>query len=144
MSFPLSTAFIVSHRFGYVVSSFSLSSKKSLISLFLPWPRYHWVEYCSFSMCMWAFRCFCCYWRPLLLHSDLIGGMGLFRSFYICWGLSCDQYMINFGEATMRCWEKGIFFCFRIKCYIHIHMHIHTHAHAHAHAHAHTHTHTYT
>jgi hypothetical protein len=36
MSFPLSTAFIVSHKFGCVVSSFSLNSKKSLISLFLP------------------------------------------------------------------------------------------------------------
>ena len=41
-------------------------------------------------MCMWAFFCFCCYWRPLLLHSDLIGTV-LFRSSCICWGLSCDQ-----------------------------------------------------
>jgi len=36
LSFPLSTAFIVSHKFGYVVPSFPLNSKKSLISLFLP------------------------------------------------------------------------------------------------------------
>jgi hypothetical protein len=36
MSFPLRTAFIVSHKFGYVVASFLLNSKKSLISLFLP------------------------------------------------------------------------------------------------------------
>jgi hypothetical protein len=36
MSFPLRNAFIVSHKFGYVVASFSLNSKKSLISLFLP------------------------------------------------------------------------------------------------------------
>jgi hypothetical protein len=36
MSFPVRTAFIVSHKFGYVVASFSLNSKKSLISLFLP------------------------------------------------------------------------------------------------------------
>ena len=34
--FPLSSAFIVAHKFGYVMPSFSLSSKKSLISLFLP------------------------------------------------------------------------------------------------------------
>jgi len=33
--FPLSTAFIVSHKFGYVVPSFSLNSKKSLISFFI-------------------------------------------------------------------------------------------------------------
>jgi len=36
MSFPLSSAFIVSHKFVYVVASFSLNSKKYLISLFLP------------------------------------------------------------------------------------------------------------
>jgi hypothetical protein len=38
LSFPLTTAFIVSHKFGYVVPSFSLNSTKSLISLFLPCP----------------------------------------------------------------------------------------------------------
>ena len=38
VSSPLNTAFIVSHKFGYVVASFSLNAKKSLIflSLFLP------------------------------------------------------------------------------------------------------------
>ena len=35
MSFPFRTAFIVSHKFGYVVASFSLNSKKSLISFFI-------------------------------------------------------------------------------------------------------------
>jgi len=35
LTFPLSTAFIVSHKFGYVVPSFSLCSKKSLISFFI-------------------------------------------------------------------------------------------------------------
>ena len=45
MSFPLRTAFIVSHKFEYVVASFSLTSKKPLISLFLPWPSYHWVGF---------------------------------------------------------------------------------------------------
>jgi len=41
MSFPLSTTFVLSHKFGYVVPSFSLNSKKSLISLFLPFLGYH-------------------------------------------------------------------------------------------------------
>ena len=36
MSFPLRNAFIVFHKFGYVVASFSLNSKKSLISFFIP------------------------------------------------------------------------------------------------------------
>jgi hypothetical protein len=35
MSFLLRTAFIVSHKFGYVVTSFSLNSEKSLISFFI-------------------------------------------------------------------------------------------------------------
>ena len=36
MSFPFRTAFIVSHKVGYVVASFSLNSfKKSLISFFI-------------------------------------------------------------------------------------------------------------
>jgi hypothetical protein len=35
MSFPLRNALIVSHMFGYVVASFSLNSKKSLISFFI-------------------------------------------------------------------------------------------------------------
>jgi hypothetical protein len=35
MSFPLRTAFIVSHKFGFVVASFSLNSKKFLISFFI-------------------------------------------------------------------------------------------------------------
>jgi hypothetical protein len=34
MTFPLSTAFIVPRKFGYVVPSFSLNSIKSLISFF--------------------------------------------------------------------------------------------------------------
>jgi hypothetical protein len=36
MNFPLRNAFIVSHRFGYVVASFSLNSKKALTSFFIP------------------------------------------------------------------------------------------------------------
>jgi hypothetical protein len=35
MSFPLRNAFIVSHKFGYVVASFSLNSKKSFILFFI-------------------------------------------------------------------------------------------------------------
>ena len=35
MNIPLRTAFIVSHKFGYVVYAFSLDSSKSFVSLFL-------------------------------------------------------------------------------------------------------------
>ena len=36
MSYPLRNAFIVSHKFAYVVASFSLNSKMSLIFFFIP------------------------------------------------------------------------------------------------------------
>jgi hypothetical protein len=34
MGFPLSTAFIVTHKFGFVVASFSLNSKKKIKFLY--------------------------------------------------------------------------------------------------------------
>jgi hypothetical protein len=36
MSFPLRNTFVVSYKFGYIVASFALNSKKSLISFFIP------------------------------------------------------------------------------------------------------------
>jgi hypothetical protein len=41
ITFPYRTTFIVSHNFGYVVASFSLYFKESLISLFIPSPSYY-------------------------------------------------------------------------------------------------------
>jgi hypothetical protein len=35
MTFPLRTAFVLYHKFGYIVASFSLNSKQSLISFFI-------------------------------------------------------------------------------------------------------------
>jgi hypothetical protein len=50
---------------------------------------------------MWAFCCFCCYWRPALIRSDLIACMGLFQS-HICWGLFYDWLYAKFWR---RCHE---------------------------------------
>jgi hypothetical protein len=52
MNFPLNTAFIVSHKFGYVAPSFSLNYRKSFISFLLFWPKDHWLGSCSISMFM--------------------------------------------------------------------------------------------
>jgi len=82
MSFPFSTVAIVSHKFGYVVPSFSLNSKRSLISFFIS--SFTMLSLSSASMCMWAFCCFCCYLRQALVHAELIGCMGLFLSPSIC------------------------------------------------------------
>jgi hypothetical protein len=58
MNFLLTTAFTLAHKFGYVLLSFSLNFKASLISFFLftPW-FYHCVASCLASMYMWASCC---------------------------------------------------------------------------------------
>jgi hypothetical protein len=115
MNFPLSTAYNVSHKFLYAMASFSLNSKKSSISLFLPWPSFHWVECCSTSTWMLAFYYSCCSRRSALVCGDLIGCMELFQYFCICWVLFCDLLCDQFREGTMKFWEEGISFGFRIK-----------------------------
>ena len=89
VSFPLSTAVIVSHKFGYFVSSFSLNSKKSLIAFFISSLTKFSLSRALFSF--HEFCCFSCYWRPALIHSDLIGCMGLLQSSFICWGLIYER-----------------------------------------------------
>jgi len=97
MIFPLSAAFIVSHKFQYVVSSFSFTSKKSLIFfLCLQWPTK--LSLTSTSMYMWAFCPICCYWSVALVRGFLIGYMGLFLSSCICWGLFCDRLYGQFWK----------------------------------------------
>uniref|UniRef100_A0A8C6MZZ6 Ras-related protein Rab-7a n=1 Tax=Mus spicilegus TaxID=10103 RepID=A0A8C6MZZ6_MUSSI len=82
MSFLLTTAFIVSHKFGYDVPSFSLNSIKPFISFFIsPLTK---LSLSSASMCTCAFHCFCWYLRPALVRGDLIGCIGLFQSSCIC------------------------------------------------------------
>ena len=77
MSFPLQNAFIVSHKFEYVVASFSLNSKESFISFFLSSLTKVSLSYCcSASTWMLAFYYLCCYWRSALVCGDLIGCIG--------------------------------------------------------------------
>jgi hypothetical protein len=52
--YSLSTAFIMSHKFGCAVSSFSLNSRKSLVSLHLP-DQLSLSRVLFSSKCMWAF-----------------------------------------------------------------------------------------
>ena len=69
--------------------------------------------------CMWAFFCFCCYWRPASVNGSPIKYMGLIQCSSICWGF-VSKCIVNFGEGTMRCWEECILFCFRVKCSVDI------------------------
>jgi hypothetical protein len=60
MSFPLTTAFIVSHKFLYDVSSFSLNSKKPFISFFISY-----LTKLSLSRALFSFHVYVCF--PLFL-----------------------------------------------------------------------------
>jgi hypothetical protein len=53
-------------------------------------------------MCMWAFCCFCCYWRRALVRGGPIGCMGFILSSCICF---VSNYMDSLAEGTIRCWE---------------------------------------
>jgi hypothetical protein len=83
MSFPPTTAFIVSYTFWYDVSSFSLNSKKPLISLFLSFLTELLLSMVLLSLHVYAFCCFC-YLRPALVCGDLREWVGLFPSSCIC------------------------------------------------------------
>lgn len=58
----------MSHRFEYVVFSFLLNSKKSLVTLliFFSWPNFHSVVSCSASMNLLVFCHFYCCWCSAL------------------------------------------------------------------------------
>jgi hypothetical protein len=77
---------VESHKIGYVMASFSLKSKKSLILfLFHPWPSYLWVECCSASMSMGAFYYLSCYLRSALVCGDLIYVVNCRKTQYNKW-----------------------------------------------------------
>jgi hypothetical protein len=63
--FPLRTAFAVSHRFQYVVFSFSLTSRNFLISYFISL-----MTHCSLSNELFSFQLFACFLSLLLLLSS--------------------------------------------------------------------------
>lgn len=112
MHFPLSTALIMYHKFGDIVHLFSLNSRISLISLFHLWLSYYFVESCSGSC--GSVYCFCCY-SPALIYDDLIECKGLFISSITNEVHFLPECMVNFGEDSMSCWEKGILFCLVMK-----------------------------
>jgi hypothetical protein len=88
IKFSLRTAFAVSHRFWYVVFSFSLTSRTFLfLLLFLFWPTDYWAMCYSASSYLRNFCCCLCCWVLVLLHCDQIEYRGLFQFSYICGGL---------------------------------------------------------
>ena len=91
MCFPISTAFIVSHKFGYVVTSFSLNSKKSFISflissltrLSLSKALFNFHVYVGILSLLSLKTSFSPWWTDMM--------HGIISTSLICWGLFYDQ-----------------------------------------------------
>jgi len=123
MNFPLSTAFIVSHKFGYVVPSISLNSKKSFISFFISS-----LTKLSLSRALFNFHVYVGVLSLFLLlktslspwWSDMMHGILFYpsESVDVC---LVTNYIVSFGQGTMMLWEEGVSFCFRMECFIILH-----------------------
>ena len=106
-------AFKVSHKFGYVVSSFSLNSRKSLISFLISSLTQEWCNCLLFDFPEFVgFLQF-----VLLLNSNFKAWwfdkrQGVIPIFFVpievCY---VAEYVVNFIESSMWSWEEGIFFC---------------------------------
>ena len=105
MSFPLRNAFIVSHKFGYVVASFSLNSKK-VLNFFL----YSFLDQGIIEKSVVQFPREC--WlsiiyvvteeqpQSMVVRQDAWDDFNIFVSVEACF---VTKYMVNFGEGTMSC-----------------------------------------
>jgi hypothetical protein len=104
MSFSLRTAFNVSHKFGYVVSSFSLNSKKSLISFFISFLTK------LLSGVMFSFHKnvgFLLFMLLLKISLRVISSErmhGIISIFFVSVEACFEtNYMVSFGEVTIWC-----------------------------------------
>ena len=105
MSFPLRNAFILSNKFGYVVASFSVNYKK-VLNLFLyffldqgiieksvvQFPRECWLSIIYFVIEDQP--------QSMVISQDAWENFNIFISVEACF---VTNYMVNFGEGTMRC-----------------------------------------
>ena len=103
MNFPFNIAFIVCHKFGYVVWSFSLNFRKSLISS---------LTHCWFMWELFNIHVSVGFLKLVLLlnfnfklqRSEKINGV--ISIFFICWGflcyLVCVQFLRRFNEVLRR------------------------------------------
>jgi hypothetical protein len=95
---PLRTAFILFHKFGYVVYSFSFTSIKSSISF---------LTHFSFSSELFSFHesvsyfSFFCSSYPVIICGGQIGCRCYFN-FLLDANFFVSEYVINFGECSMR------------------------------------------
>ena len=110
MNFPLSTPFILSHKFWYVVDSCSLTSKKSLTissyTVVIQQRAIHeFVGFLLFLLLLYS----------TFIQGDLIG-CGLFQYSCICSDFLCDFICVSFRRMFHEVLRiKYIFLCL-VKC----------------------------
>ena len=116
----LSTAFIKPYRFGYIVSSFLLNSRKTLTSFFISSLTQGWL-----SSWLFSFREFVGFLGIILLlnfnitpwwsDKTQVVYFNILVSVNVCF---VTEYVINFREGSTRCWEDGIFCPVWVECSI--------------------------
>ena len=112
-NFILSSAFIVSHKFEYVVPSSSLNSKMSSY-FFLDHLALSRVLFClhvygGFLLFLLLLKTSLSPWRSNRMHQIISIFLYQFKLLFVI------KRMVNFVAGTMRYREEGIFFCFRMK-----------------------------
>jgi hypothetical protein len=109
----------MSHVFGYVVVSFSLNSKKSLVSFFFPSLSkvslrrvlFYFTVNVGFLLFMLLLKISLSPWWSNEMHWKISIFLYLLR--HVLWPV-----MWSILETVL--WEKGVSFCFRIRCSVDI------------------------
>ena len=105
MCFPLRTAYIVSHTFGYVVASFSLNSKKSLMSFFISFLTtlslsgvlFSFQMYVGFPLFLSLLKTSHSPWGSDRIHEITSIFLVTVQAFFV------TNYMVSLGDSTMWC-----------------------------------------
>lgn len=106
MNLYLRTTFILSHRFWYVVFSFSFNSKKFLVSFLIsvcldPVFTQYWVVQCTW-VCIFSIS-------VVLLSSGQIRCKALSQFCCICWGLCSNMWSV-LEKAPWAAKNEAFFF----------------------------------
>jgi hypothetical protein len=122
INFPLRKAFSMSHRFWYIVLSFSLNSRKFLFPLFLWRTIGHGGTCCLVASCLSVFCCFFCCWILVLMSCGQIVCKGLLHFLLFVKTCFVTSSMVYFGQDSVGCWEECILCCCRMEYSVDIYL----------------------
>lgn len=118
ISFPLSTVFIVSHKFGCVLPPFLLNFRMSLISYLtqrsLSGQLFNFDGFISFLVFLLLLKSRFNPWWFVMIQDIIWIFMDLLKLVCDHNGERCD----NFGDGSMKCWEESILLCLYVIFFI--------------------------